>query len=98
MRKLMGRVSYQGFKGFWPPVADDPNATPTQREISRLNNAIDKVVIVLTARRPLRCSSSTHARGMAPEMYLFGTPSAAGRHEPAVGISARSTLSIGDAS
>jgi dihydrofolate reductase len=42
---LLGRVSYEGFKGYWPPVADDPNATPTTREISRLNNAIDKVVI-----------------------------------------------------
>jgi dihydrofolate reductase len=26
-------------------VADDPNATPVQREISRLNNAIEKVVV-----------------------------------------------------
>jgi dihydrofolate reductase len=42
---LLGRVSYEGFKGYWPPVADDPNATPTNREISQLNNAIDKVVI-----------------------------------------------------
>ena len=42
---LLGRVSYDGFKGFWPSVADDPNATPIQREISRLNNTIDKVVI-----------------------------------------------------
>ena len=42
---LLGRTSYEGFKGYWPPVADDPNATPTTREISRLNNAIDKVVI-----------------------------------------------------
>lgn len=42
---LLGRVSYEGFKGFWPPVADDPGATPFQREISRLDNAIDKVVI-----------------------------------------------------
>lgn len=42
---LLGRTSYEGFKGFWPPVADDPNATPVQQEISRLNNAIDKVVI-----------------------------------------------------
>ena len=42
---LLGRVSYVGFKGFWPPVADDPEATPFQREISRLDNAIDKVVI-----------------------------------------------------
>jgi dihydrofolate reductase len=42
---LLGRASYDGFKGFWPSVADDPNATALQREISRLNNAIDKVVI-----------------------------------------------------
>ena len=42
---LLGGVSYDGFKSFWPSVADDSNATPIQREISRLNNAIDKVVI-----------------------------------------------------
>lgn len=42
---LLGRTSYDGFKGFWPPVADDPDARPLQREISRLNNAIDKVVV-----------------------------------------------------
>src|SRR5215204_3545217 len=42
---LLGRTTYDGFRGFWPSVADDPNATPLQREISRLNNAIDKVVI-----------------------------------------------------
>jgi dihydrofolate reductase len=42
---LLGRISYDGFKAYWPPVADDPNATPIQREISRLNHAIDKVVI-----------------------------------------------------
>jgi dihydrofolate reductase len=42
---LLGRASYEGFKGYWPPVADDPNATPIAREISRLDNAIDKIVI-----------------------------------------------------
>jgi dihydrofolate reductase len=42
---LLGRTSYDGFRGFWPPVADDPDATPIQREISRLDNAIDKVVV-----------------------------------------------------
>jgi dihydrofolate reductase len=42
---LLGRTSYEGFKGYWPPVAEEPNATPVQREISRLNNAIEKVVI-----------------------------------------------------
>lgn len=42
---LLGRTSYDLFKSYWPPVADDPSATPTAREISRLNKAIDKVVI-----------------------------------------------------
>ena len=42
---LLGRTTYEGFKGFWPSVADDPNFTPTHWEISRLDNAIDKVVI-----------------------------------------------------
>ena len=42
---LLGRTTYDGFRSFWPSVADDPNATPTNREISRLNNRIDKVVI-----------------------------------------------------
>ena len=42
---LLGRTTYVEFKGFWPSVADDPNFTPTHWEISRLDNAIDKVVI-----------------------------------------------------
>jgi dihydrofolate reductase len=44
---LLGRTSYEGFKSYWPPVAEDPHAAP----IERLNNAIKKVVVsdVLTA-------------------------------------------------
>lgn len=42
---LLGRNSYDLFKGFWPGVADDPKATPDQREISRLDSAIHKVVV-----------------------------------------------------
>jgi dihydrofolate reductase len=42
---LLGRTTYDGFKSFWPSVAEDPEATPTHQEISRLNNAINKVVI-----------------------------------------------------
>jgi dihydrofolate reductase len=56
--ELLGRTTYEGFKGFWPGVADDPRAsadqlgvpvelldTPIHRDISRLQNAIDKVVV-----------------------------------------------------
>jgi dihydrofolate reductase len=42
---LLGRTSYDMFRSFWPAVADDPTATPDQREISRFDNALDKVVI-----------------------------------------------------
>jgi dihydrofolate reductase len=42
---LLGHTTYDGFRGFWPPMADDPNATPTEQEISRLENDIEKVVI-----------------------------------------------------
>src|SRR5918998_4026132 len=42
---LVGRVSYDMFRGFWPAVAEDPDATPTERDVSRLNNAVDKVVV-----------------------------------------------------
>src|SRR5262245_52366988 len=45
---LLGRTTYAGFRDFWPNAAEiipSSHLTPTHQEISRLNNAIDKVVI-----------------------------------------------------
>lgn len=52
---LLGRRSYEGFKGFWPTIVDDdetvaalrsaPADQEVLREISRRNNEIAKVVI-----------------------------------------------------
>jgi dihydrofolate reductase len=44
---LAGRITFEGFREFWPSVAEDPDPrwTPTHREISRINNAIQKVVV-----------------------------------------------------
>jgi dihydrofolate reductase len=41
---LLGENSYKFFGGFWPLMADNPEASPTNREFSRLYNRIDKVV------------------------------------------------------
>jgi dihydrofolate reductase len=42
---LLGRKSYEGFKSYWPSIADDPDARPVVREISRRITAIGKVVV-----------------------------------------------------
>lgn len=42
---LLGRKSFEGFRNYWPPIANDPGERPVEREISRLNTAIDKVVV-----------------------------------------------------
>ncbi len=39
---LLGRNSFGLFSGFWPPVADNPDA---KRAIARRDNEIDKVVV-----------------------------------------------------
>jgi dihydrofolate reductase len=42
---LLGRSSYELFRGFWPQMADNADATPAERAISRLENSIEKIVI-----------------------------------------------------
>jgi dihydrofolate reductase len=42
---LLGRKSFEEFLAYWPSIADNEAQPPVEREISRLNTAIDKVVI-----------------------------------------------------
>lgn len=42
---LLGHTSYQMFSGFWPAMADHPDASPTHREFARLYNKIEKVAV-----------------------------------------------------
>jgi dihydrofolate reductase len=42
---LLGAGTFRLFSGFWPAVAGNPEASDDQREISRRDNAIDKVVV-----------------------------------------------------
>src|SRR5918999_1119683 len=42
---LLGRTTYEGFRQYWPGVADDPDHPDVEREISRRNTAARKVVV-----------------------------------------------------
>lgn len=42
---LLGRRTYLGFRDHWPSVRDDPDQPEVEREISRLNWAVPKVVV-----------------------------------------------------
>jgi dihydrofolate reductase len=42
---LLGRVTYEGFRSYWPGIADDPDQPDIEREISRRNTAARKVVV-----------------------------------------------------
>ena len=42
---LLGRASYEGFRSYWPAVAADEKQPAVEREISRLNTAINKIVV-----------------------------------------------------
>jgi dihydrofolate reductase len=42
---LCGADTYRGFVSYWPPVAERPDEREVEREISRRNNEIEKVVV-----------------------------------------------------
>src|SRR4051794_5461909 len=68
---LLGRVSFEMFRDHWPPIAGDPASTPENREISRLENAIAKVVVsdslTPTQTGPWHKSTRIIKRAEAPE-------------------------------
>jgi dihydrofolate reductase len=42
---LLGATCYSMFKGFWPAMKDNPQASDAHRQISLRNDAIEKVVV-----------------------------------------------------
>ena len=42
---LLGRTSFEGFRSYWPAIAEDTSQPAVEREVSRLNSAIQKVVV-----------------------------------------------------
>ena len=42
---LLGRKSFEFFRAYWPAIAEDTSQPAVERKISRLNTAMEKVVI-----------------------------------------------------
>lgn len=42
---LLGRRSFELFRSYWPGIADDASQPAIEREVSRLNTSIEKVVV-----------------------------------------------------
>jgi dihydrofolate reductase len=55
---LLGRKNYEGFAGFWPSVADLPEADPRDRRFSRFFTDTEKVVFSRTRTEPV-CANTT---------------------------------------
>jgi dihydrofolate reductase len=86
---LLGRRSFEGFRDYWPGIADDPEQPAIEREISRLDNAIDKVVVSdsltdadlgpwtdtarIIRRADARDSIGELKRGPGREILMFGS-------------------------
>ena len=45
---LMGRTNYEGFFGYWPPVAKDPTSSPRDRDLAIWLDTVEKVVFSRT--------------------------------------------------
>lgn len=45
---LLGRKNYEGFRSYWPAVADDASADPRDREFARWLNDVEKIVFSTT--------------------------------------------------
>lgn len=71
---LLGRTSFDGFKGYWPAVKDNPDVREVEREISRLNGAMPKVVISdhLTAEETAPWTNTTIVKRADAPGYVAG--------------------------
>jgi dihydrofolate reductase len=63
---LLGRTNYQGFEGFWPPVARDPAAAPRDRALATWLDTVEKVVFSRTLEEAT-WQNSRIARDVAEE-------------------------------
>jgi dihydrofolate reductase len=63
---VMGRTNYEGFQGYWPNVAADPNAASRDRALAEWMDSVEKVVFSRTLEQAT-WQNSRLAREVEPE-------------------------------
>jgi hypothetical protein len=84
---LLGRVNYEGFYGYWPPVAVDETADPRDRNIARWLDDVEKVVFSRTMTDATWANSRIAERGPVeevrrPEVHQYDAAPQLGGAEP----------------
>ena len=64
---VMGRTNYEGFQGYWPPVAEDPNASPRDRALATWIDSVEKIVFSRTLEEAT-WQNARVARDVEPEI------------------------------
>jgi dihydrofolate reductase len=64
---VMGRTNYEGFQGYWPSVAVDPNAAARDRALATWMDDVEKVVFSRTLEQAT-WQNSRIAREVEPEI------------------------------
>jgi dihydrofolate reductase len=81
---LLGRVTYQMFESYWPPIATDPNAPQEARIIANELNEMTKVVFSRTlgdvtwvntklVKDDLAGEVKKLKQGVGPDITIFGS-------------------------
>jgi len=65
---LMGRINYEGFHGYWPPVARDPATSPRGRDLAVWLDEVEKVVFSRTLTEATWSNARVAAREPADEV------------------------------
>jgi dihydrofolate reductase len=68
---FLGRVNYEGFYGYWPPIADDETADPRDRNIARWLDDVEKVVFSTTMTDAQWANSRIANGGPVEEVRLL---------------------------
>jgi dihydrofolate reductase len=79
---VLGRINYEGFSGYWPTVADNPDADPWDRDFSRWLTNTDKTVFSTTLTKTAWANTTIETRPPGHRRHRTPEPTGRRHHRP----------------